>query len=187
MTNYTIQFTKKDSLNDKVIIPYGTHQTNYNKTTFRQSTIDHTLINNPQINLYDKITNSENYATILKTLVCNDIFPKTTNTMLTVCYTSYIKTKFPQTTDIIRKPLIYYYCTDEGGPAIVISVINSTQRLPQLLIAIKNKNGNTYKEYDVRQDASQLAIELTADLSVARPGEEEIVSAQFPVSDCGGN
>jgi hypothetical protein len=60
MTNYTIQFTKKDCLNDKVIIPYGTDLSNYNKTTFRQSIINHTLINNPQINLYDKITNSEN-------------------------------------------------------------------------------------------------------------------------------
>jgi hypothetical protein len=56
--------------------------------------------------LYDKITNGEKYATTMKSLVGNDIFPKTTNTMFTVYFTSYIKTDVPEVTDGIRKPLV---------------------------------------------------------------------------------
>jgi hypothetical protein len=178
MINYTIQFTKKNSLSDKVIIPYGTDLTYYNKTTFRQSIIDHTLISNPQINLYDKITNGEKYATTMKTLVGNDIFPKTTNTMFIVYYISYIKTDVPEVTDSTRKPLAQYFCADDTYPTIIISVMNFTQTDPQLHIAIYKSDNTTYKQYVVTVDTPKQVIDLTVDLAEARLGEK-IVSTQF--------
>jgi hypothetical protein len=183
-----IQITKKDSVNanDKVIIPYGTDLTNYNKTTFRQSIINHTLINNPQINLYDKITSGEKFSTTMKTLVGNDIFPKTTNTMLTVYYTSYIKTNVPKVTNTTRKALLRYYCTNATYSAITISVINSTQTDPQLHTAIYNSDSTNYKQYVVTADTPKQVIDLTVDLGEARQGEK-MVSVQFTSTNFEGD
>jgi hypothetical protein len=104
----------------EVIIPYGTDLTNYNKTTFHQSIIDHTLINNPNSNLFQTITNPTKYPTTMKTLVGEDVFPKTTHTLLTVYYTSYIETNIPQTTNATRKLLLRYYCLNESYELIAI-------------------------------------------------------------------
>jgi hypothetical protein len=187
MTNYTIQFTKKDSLNDKVIIPYGTDLTNYNKTTFRQSIIDHTYINSPFNTLKETIRSSKKYSTTMKTLVGNDIFPKTSNTMLTVYYTSYIKTNIPQTTDYKYKELVRYYSTDDTYPAIIIAAVNSTYYpSSQLWIEIINPNNTLYHNYMATPTAPKIVIDLTADLANARPGEK-IVSAQFTSTNFGGD
>jgi hypothetical protein len=128
-----IQFTKKDSSNDKVIIPYGTDLTNYNKDTFFQSIIDHTIINSPNGNLFQTITSNEKYSTTMKTLVGDDIFPKTTNTFY---YTSYIKNNVPEVIDNIHKNLIQYFYTNSYIPIILISVSNSILASPQLKIRI---------------------------------------------------
>jgi hypothetical protein len=85
----------------------------------------------------------------MKTLVGNDIFPKTTNTMLTVYYTSYIKTDVPEVTNNTRKQLLQFFCADDTYPAIVISVMNSTQTHPQLHIAIYKSDNTNYKQYVV--------------------------------------
>jgi hypothetical protein len=69
-----------------------------NKTTFRQSIIDHTSINSPFNTLKETIINNQQYSTTIKTLVDDNVFPKTTHTLLTAYYTSYIET-LPQTTD----------------------------------------------------------------------------------------
>jgi hypothetical protein len=122
----------------------------------------------------------------MKTLVGNDIFPKTTNTMLTVYYTSYIKTDVPEVTDSTRKPLVQYFCADDTYPAIVISVMNSTQTDPQLHIAIRKSDNTTYKQYVVTVDTHKQVIDLTADLAEARLGEK-IVSTQFAGTNFGGD
>jgi hypothetical protein len=44
---------------NQVKLPFKTDLTNYNKTAFRQSIIDHTLINNPNGNLFQTITYSQ--------------------------------------------------------------------------------------------------------------------------------
>jgi hypothetical protein len=72
-----IQFTKKDSPNDKVIIPYGRDLTSFYKTTFPQSFLDNGTINNPQINLYDKITKGQKFSTTIKTTIGENVFRKT--------------------------------------------------------------------------------------------------------------
>jgi hypothetical protein len=58
--------------------------------TFRQSIIDHTSINSPYNTLKDTITIVQKYPTIIKTLLGDNVLPKTTHTLLTVYYTSYI-------------------------------------------------------------------------------------------------
>jgi hypothetical protein len=167
-----IQFTKKDSPNDKKTIPYGTDLTNYNKTTFRQSIIDHISINNSNGDLYNKITCNQKYSIKIKTLVNDDIFPKTTNTLLTAYYTSYIKTNIPQTTNTTIKLLFQYFCTNNTIPIIQISLINSTETDPQLVISIFDSNSSLYNKYIIKQDVPKLVIDLTADLLIAGPGEE---------------
>jgi hypothetical protein len=185
MTNYTIQFTKKDRLNDKIIIPYGTDLTNINKATFRQSIIDNATMNNPQVNLYHKITNSQKFSTTIKTSVGETVFPKTTHTLLTVYYTSYIKTDLSQ---FINKPLIYYYCTDETNTAIQIYVMNSGYPSPQIVIAINNSDcsNSLYKSYRISESEPKVVIDLTADLAAAREGKE-IGSAHFRFNEFGGD
>jgi hypothetical protein len=42
-------------------------------STFRQSIIDNATINNPQVNLYDKIINTQNFSTTIKTSVGENI------------------------------------------------------------------------------------------------------------------
>jgi hypothetical protein len=122
----------------------------------------------------------------MKTLVGNDIFPKTTNTMLTVYYTSYIKTDVPEVTDSTQKPLVQYFCADDTYPAIVISVMNSTQTNPQLHITIQKSDNTTYNQYVVTVDTTKQVIYLTTDLAEARPGEK-IVSTEFTSTNFGGD
>jgi hypothetical protein len=179
-----IQFTKKDNPNNKITIPYGIDLTNYNKTTFRQSLIDQTSINNPHGDLYDKIINSQKFSSPIKTRVSDDILPRVANTMLIVYYTSYIHTVLPQVTDSTYKPLIQYFCTNETYPVIKISVINSTATTPKLYIEIFDSSGAAYKQYIIRQYVPKVIIDLTADLAASRSGQE-IVSAQFMVDDYG--
>jgi hypothetical protein len=78
-----------------IFLPYGTDLTNIqnksttleNKATFRQSIIDHTTMNNPYNTLKETITSNEKYSTTMKTLVDENIFPKTTHSFLTCYYT----------------------------------------------------------------------------------------------------
>jgi hypothetical protein len=166
-----------DSENE-IVIPYGTDLTNYNKTTFRQSIIDHTLINSPWINMQNKITIGEKYFSPIKTSVCEDIYPKTTNTMLTVYYTSYIKANIPQTTDTTRKQMLRYFCANDTYPAFAISDLNSTYYdFPRLYVVIYNK-GYLTKDYILTPNESKVGIDLTAELALYNPGEE-IISPQF--------
>jgi hypothetical protein len=183
--NFNIKNTNN---NKEITIPYGTDLTNYNKPTFFQSIINHTIINNPLNTLKEIITNNERFSTTIKTLVGEDIYPKTTHTLLTVYYTSYLKT-LPQITDTVRKQLLYYYCTNENFRAIQISVINSTSYTsPRMFIEIYHLNGYRYKEYIITVDERKVVIDLTADLAAARSENEEeqkIVSAQFLLSTYG--
>jgi hypothetical protein len=157
-----------------------------NLITFRQSIIDHAILNNPNYGLYQLTMSELKIYTPIKTLVGEKVFPKTTHTLLTAYYTSYIENNnLPPST--IRKPLLRYYCTDEAGPAIVISVIGTTYfGLPQLYIEIYNSNGNIYKIYTITTSEPKVVIDLTTDLAAARPGEK-IVSAQFTPADFGRN
>jgi hypothetical protein len=100
--------------------------------------------------------------TPIKNLVSEKIYPKTTHTLLTVYYTSYIKTNFPQTTDTFYKSLIRYFCINDSSAAFAIKVINSTKTDPLLAIFILYQNGKVYKNYTVTADTPKQVIDLTA-------------------------
>jgi hypothetical protein len=115
----------------------------------------------------------------MKTLVGETVFPKTTHTLLTAYYTSYINTDLPQTTDPIHNTLIRYYSkNNDSTPFFTISVSNSTTLSSQLFINIYNPD-SSIKEYIVTESEPKVVIDLTADLAEASPGEK-IADAQFP-------
>jgi hypothetical protein len=182
-TENEVKFKNISSLNpttkDKEItVPYGTDLTNYNKTTFRQSLIEKFIVNNPNYGL-DQLTVSDiKIYTPIKNLVGEDVFPKTSHTLLTVYYTSYIKDNIPQTTDTFYKSLIQYFCINDSKARFAIKVINSTNTDPLLAIFILHQNGNVYKNYTVTADAPKQVIDLTA---VVSP-EQKIKDAQFTLS-----
>jgi hypothetical protein len=201
-------FNIKKNENDKITITYGTDLTNLgtdmsnletrlttlesgsgsnNLITFRQSIIDHTLIHDPNANLFLTITSGEKYSTKLKTLVGEDIYPKTTHTLLTAYYTSFIKT-LPQTTNAQYKQLIRYYSTiDDTYPAIYISAVNSTYYTsPRLCIEIRKNDAAIHKSYIITPTTPKVVFDLTADLAEARPNEE-IKDAEFASADYGGD
>jgi hypothetical protein len=187
-TNY------QSNINNEITIPYGTDLTNLgtdmtnlearlstlesgsgsgsnNLITFRQSLIDHTTINSRNGDLFQAITTTTKYPTTIKTSIGEEVFPKTTNTLLTVYYSSYIKTF-----KITQRPLISYYCENDNA-AIVISVDHYTGD-PKLKVRINTSNGDRHKEFIVTPSESKVVIDLTAELAVARPNEE-ITSAKF--------
>jgi hypothetical protein len=124
--------------------------------------------------------------TPIKTLVGEEVFPKTTHTLLTVYYTSYIKT-LPQTTDYKYKELVRYNSTNDTYPAIKISAVNSTNYAsPQLYIEIRENNADIHKSYTITADTPKVVIDLTDELAAARPGEE-IKDAEFAFADFGGD
>jgi hypothetical protein len=197
--------------NKKIIIPFDTDLTNIgtdltnletrlttlesgsgsgsnNLIAFRQSLIENAIVNNPNYGL-DQLTMSEiKIYTPIKSLVGDDIFPKTTHTLLTAYYTSYIKTNFPQTTGSQYKQLIRYYSTDETNPVIYISVVNSTYYTsPRLYIEIRKNNADIHKCYTITLTTPKIVIDLTDELATVRPNEEikdaEFLSANFGVGD----
>jgi hypothetical protein len=125
---------------------------------------------NPYGNLYDKITDDQKYPVTIKTLVGDNIYPKTTNTIFTLSYSSYIDT-LP--TDIY---LLEYY-TDNTGTAYPSITISTTKTTLQLILSISG-----YNQYTATKDTPKVVIDLTADLAVARPGKE-IAFFKFKKSD----
>jgi hypothetical protein len=108
---------------------------------------------NPYGDLCNKIISNQKYPTTIKTVVNDNILPRTTNTIVTYYYSSYINTVLPQTTGTTRKPLVQYFCTNETYPAIIIAVSNnSTELPPQLSIRIYDLNGNRKMDNVVKQD-----------------------------------
>jgi hypothetical protein len=136
-------------------------------STFRQSIIYNTTINNPNNTLKDMITSTEKFYTIIKTVVGEKIYPKTSHTLLTVYYTSYV-TNLPVVNNSNYKPLLYYYASQSSMAVIEISVINSSIIDPQLCIKIYNKRLIVYKEYSITKSEPKVVIDLTADLAVVR-------------------
>jgi hypothetical protein len=143
-------------------------------------------MNNSNYTLKETITNNQKYPTIMKTVVDDNVFPKTANILLTVYYTSYNEINVPQVIETTRKPLLRYFCTNKTYPAIVISVINSTRLTPRFLISIHNSNNSSMIQYIITADTPKHVIYLTADLAEATQGEK-IVSAQFTSTDFGGD
>jgi hypothetical protein len=182
---FTNNFPESDS-EKKIIIPYGTDLTDYNKTTFRQSIIDHTTVINPYGDLYNKITSNQKYPTTIKTTVNENILPRMTNTTVIYYYSSYINTVLPQTTSTTSKTLVQYFCTDEKYPAIKFAVCNSTEISPRLSLMVYDKTGNRKMDYIVTHDQPKYVLDLTYYVNTIRPGEE-IVSAQFMLSEWGGS
>jgi hypothetical protein len=170
---------KNNNNNKEITIPYGT---DLNKTAFRQSIIDHTLINSPFNTLKETIGGGQ-YPTKMKTLVGENIYPKTTHTLLTAYYTSYIEI-LPQTTDNQHKRLLYYICTNTMYDAIQISAVNSTYyELPQLYIEIRGIYGGLHKSYTITASEPKVVIDLTAELAAIREGEEIIYCRFLPTGD----
>jgi hypothetical protein len=156
-----------------------------NKTIFCHSIIDHTTMNNPNCTLKETITNNQTYPTTMKTVVDDNVFPKTSNTFLTCYYTSYIQSNISPS--ILRKPLLRCYCTNQNK-AIQISVIGTTYfGLSQLYIEIYNSSGDIYNAYTITTSEPKVVIDLTADLAAARREQEKNISAQFSVNDFGGD
>jgi hypothetical protein len=78
------QGDKTASASQKITIPYRTDLTNYNKYTFHQSIIDNIG------NSYNTITDNQKYPAFIKILASYTIYPRTTNTIITLYYSSYI-------------------------------------------------------------------------------------------------
>jgi hypothetical protein len=173
------QGDKTASTSQKITIPYGTDLTDYNKYAFRQSIIDNIIMGNPYGNLYDKITDGQKYPVTIKTLVGDDIYPKTTNTIFTLYYSSYIDTVEGKNTYLLD------YNTNSATSYAVITISISKTSPPQLVLSINYTSSSEYKKYVVTQDTPKVTVDLTADLEVARPGEE-ITSFKFRKSDTPG-
>jgi hypothetical protein len=150
-----------------------------NLITFRQSIIDNAIMANPYGNLYDKIANSQKYPITIKTLVGDDIYPKTTNTLLTVFYSSYIDTIFPKDTITSAANTMFTYFSNSTSSLITISIINSTKVDPKIQILIHKLDGQTYKKYEATRDTPKVTIDLTADFAAARSEPTEITFLQF--------
>jgi hypothetical protein len=134
--------------------------------------------------LYDKITSNQKYPTLVKTIVGDSVYPKTTNTFLTVYYSSYINTVFPQaTTNDYYNQIFHYFCTGEGIATIVILIVNSTLSTPKIVVGILKTNGQPYKEYVATQDTPKVIVNLTTDIPGARPGVVEITNLKFCKSE----
>jgi hypothetical protein len=72
-------------------------------------------------------------------------------------------------------------------PAIIIAFSNySTELHPHLTIRIYDSNCNRKMDNIVKQDQPKYVLDLTTALAGVRPGEE-IVSAQFMLSEWGGS
>jgi hypothetical protein len=176
-----VNYTKPD----ESTVPLNIYLNNYNKPSFRQSIIDHTSINTPYNSLKETITTGQKFSTTIKTIFGGSVFPKTTHTLLTCYYTSYIET-LPKTTDPIRKPLVKYFCTNEKYTAFEITVINSTVLTAQLAVRIYDSEDFLYKLYYVTQIEPKVVIDLTDDLAKCRY-KQEVISAQFSVVEYGGS
>jgi hypothetical protein len=184
----TNQGDKNASANQKITTPYGTDLRNLpyfesrvarlEITSFHQSIIDNIIMANLYGNLYDKITDGQKYPVIIKTLVGDDIYPKTTNTILTVYYSSYIDTVFPKDTITSATNNMFTYLTN-SSTIIMISIINSTKVEPKIIVTIHKLDGETYKRYEATRDVPKVTIDLTVDFAAARSEPVEITSLQF--------
>jgi hypothetical protein len=132
---------------------------------------------NPYGNLYDKITDDQKYPVTTKSIVNDNIYPRTTHRMLTLYYSSYI--------DIVQGTntyLLEYYTTSETPYATIIISISKAST-PQLKLSIKYTSGSSYKDYVVTQDQPKVVIDLTADLAVATPGKKlYFLNLRSPIS-----
>jgi hypothetical protein len=196
-----IILTSKKNENDKIAIPYGTDLTNLetrlstlesgsgsgsnNKPTFFQSIIDNTVVYNTNNVLYSLIMSDMQFQSPIKMHVGDNVYPKTTHTLLTANYTSYIDSGSPTIFNTTRKPFVQFFCKNESYPAIEIIVIKSTVYKLEILI-YNSDNSGFYKEYVVTASSPKVVIDLTADLAVTRP-EGDIKSTQFKLTDLGGD
>jgi uncharacterized protein YoxC len=99
-----------------------------NLITFHQSIIDNIIMANPYGNLYDKIISEQMYHTTIKTLLGDNIYPRTTNTILTIYYSSYIDTIFPKDTiTTANNNMFTFYSNSSTSTILMISIINSTK------------------------------------------------------------
>jgi hypothetical protein len=162
----------------EIIIPYGTDLTDYNKFTFFQSIIDNVIMGNPYGNLYDKITDGQKYPVTIKTIIGDTIYPRTTNTIITLYYSSYMDTLQAHT------DLLEYYTDNTGTayPAITISIAKTSPSSSELILTIMYTNSTGYNQYKATKDTPKVVIDLTGDLAIVRPGEE-IASFKFKKSD----
>jgi hypothetical protein len=156
------QGDKTASASQKIIISYGT---DFNKYRFCQSIIDNVIMGNPYSNLYDKITDGQNYPVTIKTIVGDTIYPRTTNTIITLYYSSYIDT-LQAHTDLLE----YYTNSASAYPAITISITKTSPL--QLILTIMYTDSTGYNQYIATKNTPKVVIDLTADLAVVRPGEE---------------
>jgi hypothetical protein len=83
-------------------------------TSFRQSIIDNVG------NSYDKITDNQKHPTFVKIFVGDNIYPRTTNTIFTFYYSSYIDTVFPEWSYEAPQRFLEYYNDSSTSPAIII-------------------------------------------------------------------
>jgi hypothetical protein len=176
MTNLEIRLTTLES---------GSGSGSNNKPTFFQSIIDNTVVYNTNNVLYELIWSCMQFQSPIKINVGDNVYPKTTHTLLTAYYTSYIDSNSPTIYNTTRKPFVQFFCKNEFYPAIEITVIKSTVYKLEILI-YNSDNSGFYKEYVVTASSPKVVIDLTADLAVTRP-EKDIKSTQFKLAEFGGD
>jgi hypothetical protein len=158
-----------------------TNASNPTTSIFYQSIIDYITTNNPNGNLFETITNNTSFPTTIKTTISDDpiIFPRTTNTLITIYYSSYVDDYIPSYVDNTYRVLLAF--STESSELFNIGVINSTSNIPGVLIRIKKPDGTAYKTYKATKETPMIVCDLTTDLAAARPGEV-IKSAKFSQS-----
>jgi hypothetical protein len=124
--------------------------------------------------VYATVTSNNTFPTTIKTTVRDTdpiIFPRTTNTLITMYYSSYVDNYIPVTESATNRSLVDYLPSDSPSaiPLFMIRVVNNDT--PQLSLTILKTTGITYKAYTATKTTPKVVCDLTADLAAARPGE----------------
>jgi hypothetical protein len=105
--------------------------------------------------VYATVTSNNTFPTTIKTTVRDTdpiIFPRTTNTLITMYYSSYVDNYIPVTTGCGYRSLVDYFSSDSisATPLFMIRVVNNDT--PQISLIILRTTGLTYKAYTATKE-----------------------------------
>jgi hypothetical protein len=141
---------------------------------FHQSIINHTAMFTMYNGVYATVTSNNTFPTTIKTTVRDTdpiIFPRTTNTLITMYYSSYVDNYIPVTAGGEYRSLVDYFSSDSisATPLFMKRVVNNVT--PQISLTTLTGTGQTFKVYTATKETPKIVCDLTADLAAGRPGE----------------
>jgi hypothetical protein len=124
--------------------------------------------------VYAPVTSNNTFPTTIKTTVRDTdpiIYPGTTNTLITIYYSSYVDNYIPATTGAANRSLVDYFSLDSPSAIqlFMITVVNNTT--PRIALSILTTTGQTFKTYTATKQTPKVVCDLTADLAEGKPGE----------------